>query len=61
MVNPVQFVKESYGELQRVTWIPRKQMIGSTIVVIVLILIVSLFISVVDLVVAQIFGIFIRI
>lgn len=61
MLNPVEFVKESYGELQRVTWLPRKQMIASTFVVMVLVLLVALFISVVDFIVAQIFSIFIRI
>lgn len=61
MANPINFFQEAYGELRKVTWIPRKQMMASTFVVIVLVLIVSFFISLCDFLVAQIFGIFIRI
>ncbi|MBI4368682.1 MAG: preprotein translocase subunit SecE [Elusimicrobia bacterium] len=61
MFNPAQFARDAYGELQKVTWIPRQQMIASTLVVIVLVAIVSAFISAVDFLVAQFFGIFIRI
>ena len=61
MLNPYQFVREAAGELRRVTWLPRKQMIASTLVVMLLVMIVSLYIGLVDMVVSQIFGIFIRI
>ena len=61
MVNPVEFVKEAYGELHKVAWIPRKQMVASTTLVIILVCLVSVYISLVDLAVAYVFGIFIRI
>jgi preprotein translocase subunit SecE len=45
----LQFLREVKIELKKITWPTRKQTIGSTIVVIVLVLIVSFFLSVVDL------------
>ena len=44
------FFKESYAELQKVTWISRKEVIGSTAVIIVLIAILSVFVTLIDLV-----------
>ncbi len=42
------FFKESYAELQKVTWISRKEVMGSTIVIIILIGILSLFVALID-------------
>jgi len=44
----LQFLREVKVELKKVTWPTRKQTIGSTIVVIVLVMIISLFLGVVD-------------
>ena len=44
----ITFFKESYAELQKVTWISRQEVIGSTIVIIVLISILSLFVTLID-------------
>ena len=44
----VQFLREVKVELKKVTWPTRKQTIGSTIVVIILVMIISLFLGVVD-------------
>ncbi|OQY04508.1 MAG: preprotein translocase subunit SecE [Desulfobacteraceae bacterium 4572_123] len=44
----VQFLREVKVELKKVTWPSRKQTIGSTLVVIVLVMIISLFLGVVD-------------
>ena len=44
----VQFLREVKIELKKVTWPSRKQTLGSTVVVIVLVLIVSVFLGVVD-------------
>lgn len=44
----VQFLREVKIELKKVTWPSRKQTIGSTVVVIILVLIISLFLGVVD-------------
>jgi preprotein translocase subunit SecE len=45
----IQFLREVKIELKKVTWPSRKQTIGSTIVVIALVMIISLFLGVVDL------------
>ena len=45
----LQFLREVKVELKKVTWPTRKQTIGSTIVVIILVMIIALFLGVVDL------------
>jgi preprotein translocase subunit SecE len=54
------FFKEVYAELRKVTWPTKDELIGSTIVTIVVSLVVALFIGVVDriltLVIRSIFG-----
>jgi preprotein translocase subunit SecE len=44
----LQFLREVKVELKKVTWPTRKQTLGSTVVVIILVMIVSLFLGVVD-------------
>ena len=44
----LQFLRESKAELKKVTWPSKKQTIGSTVVVIVLVMIISLFLGLVD-------------
>lgn len=44
----IQFLREVKVELKKVTWPTRKQTIGSTVVVIVLVLIISFFLGVID-------------
>ena len=44
----LQFLREVKVELKKVTWPSRKQTIGSTIVVLILAMIISLFLGVVD-------------
>ena len=44
----IQFLREVKVELKKVTWPSRKQTIGSTLVAIVLVMIISLFLGVVD-------------
>jgi preprotein translocase subunit SecE len=44
-----QFLREVRAELKRVTWPSRKETMGSTAIVVVLVLIVALFLAVVDL------------
>jgi len=48
-----QFLREVRVELKKVTWPSRKQTIGSTVVVLVLVLIISLFLGVVDMGLSQ--------
>ncbi|RPH49839.1 MAG: preprotein translocase subunit SecE [Desulfobacteraceae bacterium] len=44
----LQFLREVKIELKKVTWPSRKQALGSTVVVIILVVIISLFLGVVD-------------
>ncbi|MDM8526353.1 preprotein translocase subunit SecE [Desulfococcaceae bacterium HSG8] len=44
----LQFLREVKAELKKVTWPSRKQTIGSTVVVIILVMIISFFLGVVD-------------
>lgn len=44
----IQFLREVKIELKKVTWPTRKQTIGSTVVVIILVMIISFFLGVVD-------------
>jgi len=44
----IRFCQEAYHELKLSTWLTRQQMIGSTIVVIVLTLIVAAYVAVID-------------
>ncbi len=44
----IQFLREVKIELKKVTWPSRKQTMGSTLVVIILVMIISLFLGVVD-------------
>ena len=44
----LQFLREVKVELKKVTWPSRKQTVGSTLVVIVLVMIISLFLGIVD-------------
>ena len=49
LTKSMQFLREVKVELKKVTWPSRKQTIGSTVVVIALVMIISLFLGVVDL------------
>jgi preprotein translocase subunit SecE len=54
------FLKEVQGELRKVTWPTREEIIGSTIVTVVVSLVVAIFIGIVDrifmLIIHAIFG-----
>ncbi len=56
----VRFLKESWGEFKRVTWPSKKELISSTTVVILFVLFFAIFIGIIDLLLTQIFTIFIR-
>jgi len=56
MDNPVQFVKEAIGELKKSTWLTRPQAVGSTVVVLVLVAITSVYVSGVDFVLSIVMG-----
>jgi len=51
------FFIEAYNELKKVTWLTRKEAIGSTIVVVILVCLVAVFVGFTDLVLSQILAI----
>ena len=53
----IQFFKEAYAELRKVTWLSRKEAIASTIVVIILVIIVAIFVGFTDFILARILAI----
>jgi preprotein translocase subunit SecE len=53
----IQFLREVKIELKKVTWPSRKQALGSTVVVIILVVIISLFLGVVDIGLSSLVGV----
>jgi preprotein translocase subunit SecE len=53
----IQFVKEAYAELRKVTWLSRKEAVASTVVVIILVILIAIFVGFTDFVLARILGI----
>ena len=52
----LQFLKEAYSELKKVTWLSRKEAIASTIVVIIIVILVAIYVGFVDFVLARLLG-----
>ncbi len=50
------FFKESYTELKKVTWLSRQEIIGSTVVIIILISILSIFVAIIDFIFVKLIG-----
>ena len=49
----VQFVGEAYAELKKSTWLSRQEVIGSTLVVVILVVLMAFYVGSVDFVLAQ--------
>jgi preprotein translocase subunit SecE len=56
----IQFLKEVRVELKKVTWPQRKEVIGSTAVVIVASFVVSFFLGFIDLVLQKMLGVILK-
>ncbi len=56
MNNLVNFFKESWSELRQVAWLTTPQVIASTWVVIILVVIMSIFVFAVDFILRGLFG-----
>lgn len=56
----INFIREARAELKKVTWPNRKQLISSTIVVMITVIIVAIFLGVVDLVFSRIVAIILQ-
>ena len=54
--NLIDFFKDSYNELTHVSWLTKKEMIASTYVVIIVVLLTSCFIASVDFVLLWVFA-----
>lgn len=54
----ITFFKESYIELKKVTWLSKKEVVASTIVVVILIVVMSIYIGLIDFVLAKIVSLF---
>ncbi|MBI4051593.1 MAG: preprotein translocase subunit SecE [Elusimicrobia bacterium] len=51
-----QFFREAYAELKKATWLSRKEVIGSTVVIVLLVMVMALYISGVDFVLSIFLG-----
>ena len=54
--NAIQFFKEAYYELTKVTWLGRKEVFGTTVVVVIFVIIMAIFVSSVDMVLGRLIG-----
>ncbi|MFH1368087.1 MAG: preprotein translocase subunit SecE [Elusimicrobiota bacterium] len=52
----VHFLKEAYSELKKVTWLSKKEVIASTIVVSLLVAFVAIFVGIADFILSKILG-----
>lgn len=59
MKKLIQFFNEAYLELKKVTWLGKKEMIASTWVIIILVIVMAMFISAIDFVLSRVIGFFI--
>ncbi|HRY30205.1 MAG TPA: preprotein translocase subunit SecE [Elusimicrobiota bacterium] len=59
MTDILRFFREAYDELKRVSWLSRTQMLASTWLVILLVIIFSIYVGVVDYIIARMFGLLI--
>ena len=57
----IRFIQEAYQELKLSSWLTRQQMMGSTVVVIILTLIMAAYVSVIDRILLYLAGILFRI
>ncbi|MDR3256822.1 MAG: preprotein translocase subunit SecE [Endomicrobium sp.] len=57
ITNVIQFFKDAYYELTKVAWLGKKEVLGTTIVVIIFVIIMSIFVSIVDFFLGTVVGI----
>jgi preprotein translocase subunit SecE len=53
----IQFFKEAYHELTKVIWLGRKEATGTTVIVVIFVVIMSIFVSLIDLILGRVIGI----
>jgi preprotein translocase subunit SecE len=52
----IKFFQEAYEELKKVTWLTRPQLIASTWLVILLVIIFAIYVGILDFIIARTFG-----
>ena len=57
----IRFCREAYQELKLSSWLSRQEMIGSTVIVIVLTLVVAVYVAFIDRILLFLAGIFLRV
>ena len=57
MSKAIQFFKDAYFELTKVTWLSKKEVVATTIVVIVFVIIMALFVGLVDMILSTSLGV----
>ena len=60
IAKPINFLREVRQELAKVSWSTRQELIGSTVVVIVVTLIIGVFIGTIDLILSQLLSLVFR-
>ena len=57
MGKAIQFFKDAFFELTKVTWLNKKEVVATTVVVIVFVIIMALFVGVVDMILSGLLGV----
>ena len=57
MGKTIQFFKDAFFELTKVTWLNKKEVVATTVVVIVFVIIMALFVGVVDMILSGLLGV----
>jgi preprotein translocase subunit SecE len=53
----MQFFREAYAELKKVSWLSRKEAIASTLVVVILVIIIAIYVGFTDFVLARVLAV----
>ena len=57
MSKTIQFFKDAFFELTKVTWLNKKEVVATTVIVIVFVIIMALFVGVVDMILSGLLGV----
>ena len=58
MIAPVEFFKESYAELRKASWLPRREAVDSTKAVILLVVLIAIYVAGIDFILSIVLGAF---
>jgi preprotein translocase subunit SecE len=57
--NLIQFIKEAYAELKKVTWLSKKDVMRATLGVIIVVIIFAIYVGLIDFLISRLFALFI--